>query len=398
MSVRPRPLTIPDDLRAELVRVTRSRTAPYAHFVRACTVLLAADGLPTVEVARRTGQSARSVQKWKARFEEGSRLEMLDDAPRSGRKPRIGLDVRLAAVRIACERPDAEPKPKRGRKHAGESEPGEKPKNPKRFRDLWTHQSLADEVTRQTGMKISKSEIGRILRFNGLRPHLVTQWLTSSDKDFKAKAAKVCGVYLDTPSDEVVISVDEKPMQVLARRFPTVVEPDGSLRREFEYVRHGTRVLLAAFNTRTGEVIAEVVPRRTGDALVAFMQRVADAHPGKTVHVVWDNLNTHGDGKDRRWTRFNERNGDRFKFVRTPIHASWLNQVEIWFSILQRRVIRFGDFPNANALSERVLGFTETWNKTECHPFKWTWRSDGPQNPRRRSTHRALREHAQDRC
>lgn len=395
MPVRPRPLSIPDNLRAELVSVTRSRTEPYARFVRACMVLLAADGLPTVEVARRTGQSARSVQKWKARFEEAPRSESLDDAPRSGRKPRIGLDVRLAAVRIACERPDAEPA--RGRTRGRGEKPSAKPP-PKHFRDLWTQQSLADEVTRQTGVNISRSEIGRILRFNGLRPHLVRQWLTSSDKEFKAKAAKICSVYLDTPADEVVVCVDEKPIQVLARRYPTVVAPDGSLRREFEYVRHGTRALLAAFNTRTGEVVAELVPRRTGDALVAFMQRVADAYPGKTVHVVWDNLNTHGDGKDRRWTRFNERNGNRFRFVRTPIHASWLNQVEIWFSILQRRVIRFGHFPDANALSERVLGFTARWNEAERHPFRWTWRSDGPQNPRRRSTDRAPRDHAQARC
>ena len=83
---------------------------------------------------------------------------------------------------------------------------------------------------------------------------------------------------------------------------------------------------------------------RTAAALVTFMQRVADAYPGKTVYVVWDNLNTHGDGKEQRWTRFNERNGGRFHFVRTPIHASWLNQVACWFSILQRRVIRYGDF------------------------------------------------------
>ena len=245
-------------------------------------------------------------------------------------------------------------------------------------------------------MKISKSEIGRILRFNGLRPHMVRQWLTSSDVDFKTKAARVCGVYLDTPAHEVVVSVDEKPIQILERRFATTVADDGSLRREFEYIRHGTRCLLAAFDVRTGRVIAELVPRRTGEALVAFMERVAAAFPGKTINVVWDNLNTHGDGKTARWTRFNERNGGRFRFVRTPIHASWLNQVEIWFSILQRRVIKFGDFKSADMLAERVLGFAGVWNTVEGHPFKWTWRSDGTQNPRRRAA-RPDRKHAEAR-
>jgi transposase len=393
---KPRPLSISAEVRVKLLRVTSSRTAPYGRFVRACSVLLAAEGLPTAEVARRTAQTARSVQKWKARFEANPQLETLDDAPRSGRKPRIGLDVRLAAVRIACERPDSGPSTKRKRT-SEEGVTEQRKEAPKRFRDLWTHKSLADEVARQTGVVISKSEVGRILRFHGLRPHMVTQWLTSTDKDFKAKAARVCGVYLDTPAGDVVVSVDEKPIQVLARKFRTVVADDGSLRREFEYKRNGVRVLLAAFDTRTGKVISELVRRRTGEALVAFMQRVADAYPGKTIHVVWDNLNTHGDGKDQRWTRFNERNGGRFRFVRTPIHASWLNQVEIWFSILQRRVIRFGDFPNADALAESVLGFAQIWNDVEGHPFKWTWRSDAPQNPRRRTSARPARKHAEAR-
>lgn len=388
---KPRPIVIAPDLRAALVRVSRSSTASYAHVQRACTLLYVADGLATTKVASLTGQSDRSVRKLKARFLKRPRLEVLDDDARSGRKAHVPLDARLAVIRIACERPDA------GKSRAGGKKAKSTKPPPKRLRDVWSHRSLADEVLAQTGVKISKSEIGRILRFHGLRPHMVTQWLTSSDKDFKAKAARVCGVYLDTPTDEIVICVDEKPIQVLARLFPTLVDKDGSLLREFEYVRHGLRVLLAAFNTRTGEVIAELVPRRTAEALVAFMQRVADALPGKTIHVVWDNLNTHFDGKDARWTRFNENNGGRFRFTHTPIHASWLNQVEIWFSILQRRVIRFGDFKNADALADRVLGFTRLWNEVEGHPFRWTWRSDGPHNPRRRTADRPNRKHAQAR-
>jgi transposase len=405
---KPRPISIQPDLRAALFRVGNSSTASYAHVQRARTLLWVAQGVPTAEVARLTGQSDRSVRKLKARFEKRPRLEVLDDDPRSGRKPNIPLDVRLAVIRIACERPDPTPKRKKPKNQKAKTQAdtketpeapasGDKKEGPKRFRDLWSHQSLADEVYRQTNVKISKSEVGRILRFHGLRPHMVTQWLTSSDKDFKAKAARICGIYLDTPANEVVICVDEKPIQVLARLFPTLVDKDGSILREFEYVRNGRRVLLAAFNTRTGEVIAELVPRRTAEVLVAFMQRVADAHPGKTINVVWDNLNTHFDGKDARWTRFNERNGNRFRFTYTPIHASWLNQVEIWFSILQRRVIRFGDFDDAEALSDRVLGFTRLWNEVEGHPFKWTWRSDGPQNPRRRTADRPDRKHAEAR-
>jgi transposase len=353
------------ELLAALQRVERSTTEPYARVLRARIVLLAAAGQSTEEIARQTGTSDRTVRKWKARFAAAPSIETLNDAPRSGRPAQVPIEARLAVIRIACERPDDG-------------------KRPKCFRDVWTQQALADAVARQTKVKLSRSEVGRILRFNALRPHTVRQWLRSTDPDFDAKAARVCDLYLNPPDDAVVVCVDEKPIQIVARKYPTVVAKDGSLQREFEYVRHGTRALLAAFDVRTGKVITELVEHRTADALVAFMQRVADAYPGKTVYVLWDNLNTHGDGKEKRWTRFNERNGARFHFVRTPIHASWLNQVECWFSILQRRVIRYGDFPDAVVLAERVLGFASLWNEVEAHPFRWTWRSDRSESPRRR--------------
>ena len=91
------------------------------------------------------------------------------------------------------------------------------------------------------------------------------------------------------------------------------------------------------------------------------------------MYVVWDNLNIHGDGKEKRWTNFNKRHGHRFRFVHTPLHASWVNQVEIWFSILQRRVLRHGSFTGQAALSEAVLGFIAHWNRIDAHPFRWTF-------------------------
>lgn len=328
-------------------------------------MLLAFAGVSTPLIALQTAQSERNVRKWKSRFGRNPCLETLDDARRSGRPAHVPLGARLDLVRIACERPDGEDRPKR-------------------FRDLWTHRSLADELARQSGTRISKSEVGRILKFNALRPHVVRQWLHSSDKDFESKAQVVSDLYVNPRPGELVLCIDEKPLQALARRFETELAVDGSLRREFEYVRHGTAALLAAFNTRTGRVAAEVVAHRTADALIDFLQRIADANPVVRIHVVWDNLNTHGDGKSGRWTAFNARNGNRFTFVRTPLHASWLNQVECWFSILQRRVIRYGDFPSVEAMTDRVLGFVGRWNEVEAHPFRWTWRSETRENRGRR--------------
>jgi transposase len=253
-----------------------------------------------------------------------------------------------------------------------------------RFRDVWTYASLSDVLAAKTGYRLSTSEIGRILRFKEIRPHHIKQWLHSPDPDFLPKAQAVCDLYLNPPKDAVVVCVDEKPMQALERRHPTHVCPTyGTVRYEYEYKRHGTQVLLAAFDITTGKVLGRVLPRRTAPALVDFMEELARRYPTRQVHVVWDNLNVHYGGKDDRWTKFNARHGGRFHFVYTPKHASWMNQVEIWFSILHRRVIRHGDFGSVGHQKDEVEAFVQHWNKREAHPFRWTWRTDHVQNHRR---------------
>jgi transposase len=333
--------------------------------VRAKLVLMACQGVGTAEIAHRLSVDPRTVRKWKARFSEDPHLHTLEDLERSGRPPRITIGLRCRLVQLACDRPDSDDKPAI-------------------FRDVWTHAALGDALQRETGQRISVSEVGRILRFEGLRPHLVRQWLKSTDPEFDVKAQRVCELYLSPPKGAVVISVDEKPLQVLERKYETHVDPrDGSLRQEYEYKRHGTQALLAAFDVRTGAVFGQVVPHRSGDALVAFMDTLAARYPGKPIYIVWDNLNTHYDGKDRRWTDFNARHGGRFHFVYTPKHASWMNQIEIWFSILQRRVIRHGSFASHGGQRKRILDFIKRWNRSERHPFRWTWRATGAENHRR---------------
>jgi hypothetical protein len=103
------------------------------------------------------------------------------------------------------------------------------------------------------------------------------------------------------------------------------------------------------------------------------MHALAQRYDGRRVYVIWDNLNLHYDGRDARWTRFNAEHGRRFRFVHTPLHASWVNQVEIWFSILQRRVLRYGSFESVTALARDVLGFIRHWNRSEARPFRWTF-------------------------
>lgn len=330
---------------------------------RARIVLMAHSGRGAEETARLVGWTSRCVRKWKARFFETPALDTLEDAARSGRPATVPVSVRCQLVRIACERPDDFVAP---------------------FRDIWTYASLADALEMKTGTRLSTSEIGRILRFKELRPHHVQQWLHSEDPDFLPKAERVCDIYLNPPKGAVVVCVDEKPMQILARKHLTHVAPkSGSVRYEYEYKRHGTQVLLAAFNVATGNVLGHVLPRRTGPDLVAFMEALAQKYPTQQVYVVWDNLNVHYDGKEDRWTEFNARHGGRFHFVYTPKHASWMNQVEIWFSILHRRVIRHGDFQSPVHQKAKVEGYIQHWNEDEAHPFRWTWRTDRIKNHRR---------------
>ena len=362
---QPSKLKIPRPVKRELKRLVRRLRAPHCLVVRARIVLMAGKGLGTREISSALSIGERTVRKWKARFAETPIMATLNDSPRAGRPAIIPLEVRCRLVQLACERPD-------------------KREKPAPFRDIWTYQSLADSLEECSGQRISVSEVGRILRFENLRPHRVKQWLKSRDPDFVKKAKRVCRMYLNPPKDTVVICVDEKPMQVLERKYPSRVnKKDGSVRHEYEYKRHGTQTLLAAFEVKTGKTFGRVVPHRDAKTLVSFMKALARRYAGKKICIVWDNLNTHHEGPNARWTKFNQEQGGRFRFVHTPIHASWMNQVEVWFSILQRRVIKYGNFSSAAEQAERVLGFMKHWNAVERHPFRWTWRTDKLQNEER---------------
>lgn len=235
----------------------------------------------------------------------------------------------------------------------------------------------------RTKVEISRSSVQRILSAEGLKPHRIRPWLHSPDPDFRTKVARICELYRNPPKDAVVLCVDEKPLQALERRFRNTRGSDGVVRRDFEYRRHGIGHLLAAYNIRTGEVTAQVVDSRDAASLVVFMAAVARRYRGKRVIVVWDNLNIHFDGKDKRWSRFNARHAGRFEFVYTPLHASWVNQVELWFSVVQRRVIRNGSFEHRSRIRAEVEAFAQYWNRYERKPFRWTF--DGCFEPTLRS-------------
>jgi transposase len=343
-------VTIPEAERKELEEVAAAHNAPAAYRLRVRMILRLADGVGPTVVARELGCEDRTVRKWRGRWEAAPCLEALRDRARPGAPGIFTLAERCEVVRTACDRPDGIVIP---------------------FREVWTQAAIVEALRLTGGLEMSRSTVQRILSAEGLRPHRVRQWLHSPDPDFRAKVERICDLYTNPPEDAVVLCIDEKPLQTLERVHPTGRARDASVRYEFEYRRHGVGALLAAFDTRSGHVLGKVVEHRDAKALVSFMDEVAAAYPGKTVYVVWDNLNIHHEGPDARWTAFNERHGGRFHFVYTPIHASWVNQVEVWFSILQRRVIRYGSFDCRDRLAREVMAFTRYWNLAEAHPFHW---------------------------
>ena len=200
-------------------------------------------------------------------------------------------------------------------------------------------------------------------------------WLHSPDPQFREKVTTITDLYLHPPAGAVVLSIDEKTgMQALERRFPDrPAGPGRPGRREFEYTRHGTQSLLCAFEVHRGRVVGDCRDTRTAADLVGFMETVAVEYPTGPVHVIWDCLNIHFDGTEQRWTAFNARHGQRFVFHYTPKHASWVNQIELFFSILQRQCVRAGSFRSPAELRTTVLAFLAAWNRDRAHPFRWTF-------------------------
>ena len=184
---------------------------------------------------------------------------------------------------------------------------------------------------------VSKHQVWRVLRRHGIHLQRRRSWCISTDPEFAPKAADIVGLYLGPPENAVVISVDEKPhIQALERAQGWLRLPNGKALTGFShgYKRHGTTTLFAALNVATGQVKAGHYKRRRRREFLDFMNEVIADYSGQEIHVILDNLNTHKPKQDR-WLAKHE----NVHFHYTPTSASWLNQIEIWFSILGRRAL-----------------------------------------------------------
>jgi transposase len=338
--------------RTELLRRSRSRSGRADDARIARVLLLLADGSSYLEVQREVGCSAPFVSKWKKRFLE-ERLAGLY-ARHEGRPVEV-LTPRMEARILAW----TQKRPTDGSTH-------------------WSTRRLAKKLG------VHHMMVARTWKKYGLQPHRVERYKASNDPDFETKAADVIGLYMNPPQRAAVFCVDEKTaIQALDRRDPILpMSPGRAERHGFEYVRHGTMSLYAAFNTKTGEVLGKTVRRHTSQEFVAFPDKLVVANKRKReIHVILDNLSAHKTKRVRQFLDDNPKVSLHF----TPTYSSWLNQVELWFSKIERDLIYRGVFKSTRDLTRQIMKYIRKYND-DPKPVKWTYDEPARRiNPAKRS-------------
>ena len=306
--------------------------------MRVKMLLAASKGELNKDIARNLAVREATVSKIRRRF-AAERLGALRDAARSGRKRKYGAETE-ARVLAALDAP--------------------RPKGYARWNGRLVAEHLGD---------VNAHQVWRVLRQRGIALERRRSWCVSTDPEFERKAADIVGLYLAPPVNAVILAVDEKPhIQALERAQGWLRLPNGKALTGFahEYTRHGTSTLFAALNVASGQVKAGHYQRRRRVEFLDFMNRVLAEHPQGDIHVVLDNLSTHKPKEDR-WLAAHP----RVHFHFAPTHASWLNQIEIWFGILSRQALGHASFTSTAQLRQAIDDFIAAYNP-RAHPFSWT--------------------------
>jgi len=304
---------------------------------RAWVILMTADGVRGTEIAKRLRLTAPQVCRIRARFENGG-IDGLADQPKTGRGNNVAEEqVRLVVSKVMGPPP------------AGHSQ--------------WSTRTLAREVG------LGHTAVHDILRANDLKPHLHRTFKISRDPEFSEKVEDIVGLYLAPPRKAFVVCMDEKTqVQALERTQRMLPLRAGKIQtRTHDYRRHGVVDLYAALELRTGKVVGECRESHTARDFLSFLKQLDREFPRRGLHVVLDNSSTHKTPEIWAWLRKHP----RIQFHFTPKSASWMNQVEGFFSILTRRSIRRADFPSKAALVRHIQHFLNSWNENPT-PFVWS--------------------------
>ncbi|MHB9078010.1 MAG: IS630 family transposase [Pirellulaceae bacterium] len=391
-----------------LQQIRCSTTAAQRLVQRAGVILMAFAGMLNVTIAQDLGLARKQVGLWRRRWQQSydalvaiecrethAQLcrtihDVLSDAPRSGSKGSFTAEQVTQTLALACELPDQSGRPI----------------------DRWTHRELTDEVIRREIVpSISVSQVGRYLAQAELQPHRSKYWLNTKEKDpevFQQQVEMVCQTYMQAPQlyfqeHTHTVSVDEMPgIQALERIAKTIpMQPGRPVRIEYEYQRHGTLCLFGNWDVVLGQMIAPTIREtRTDEDFAWHIHHTVQTDPDAGWVFVVDNLNTHCsealvryvarlEGMDESTLGKKSKAGiltsmatrqaflsdrsHRVRFVYLPKHSSWLNQIEVIFGIVGRRVVRRGNFSSLAALRERLLLFIDYFNRTFASPFRWTY-------------------------
>jgi transposase len=319
-----------------LDQLVRSPSTPQSLVQRGRIVLAAATGQTNQQIAGTLAIPEVTVGKWRRGFARHG-LEGLQDAPRSGRPVKHGPEIVQRVQQRACQ----------------------KPRNYSR----WSVRTLA------TDLGLPRSTVHQILVASNLQPHRIRTFTFSPDPEFEAKLLDIVGLYLNPPENALVLCVDEKTgIQALDRTQPLL--PLSAKRPRSwtnEYVRHGTQTLLAALEIASGQVVAHVKQRRTSVNFLRFLKDVVQAFPDQELHMVLDNLNIHKNEAARCWLKRHP----QAHFHYTPTHASWVNMVECFFSILGKQGLSQSVHTTKRQLKEFLLSYIAR-NNQNPRPFVWT--------------------------
>ena len=407
-----------------LIEFSKSRSVSQQLAERATMVRLSFQGLTNERISRRVGVNRLQVGLWRRRWRDNwesltllecreplklreAIREVFRDSPRRGRPPRVTAEQVNQIQMVACESPRLSGRPI----------------------SHWTVRELRDEVIhRHIVSEISEAQVGRYLRRAALQPHRRKMWINTTEKDpvlFQRQAAEVCRTYLEAPENKRkgihTVSVDEMTgLQALERSAPDMgVSPGRIARQEFEYIRHGTTTLIGNLDVVTGQLFAPTLgPTRTEPDFVDHITRVVATDPQSSWVFVLDNLNIHWSASLVKWVaarcgidhdlgikgrqgilksqasrrEFLSLPGHRIRFVYTPKHSSWLNQIEIAFGIISRKLMRRGMFLSVADLELQLRLFLDYYNRTMAHPFEWTY-TGKPLVPTRRVRFCPLHRH-----
>lgn len=337
MSRPPVAITLTRQERKLLLENTRP-SIQYRFVQRSQIVLYAAKGLSNNDIAGRVGLSFVSVCQWRNRYAKHGIVGLKDQSGR-GRKRRLSHDQILKIAEVACQTPDNA-----------------------------THWSVR-RLAKRLGF-VKKSRLQKILKGFDLKPHQHQMWCFSNDPDYEKKKADVVGLYLNPPKNAFVVCIDEKPgIQALSRRVENMM-PGKPERRSHEYKRNGTVDLFGAFRVNDGKVIGAIEERHTRVEFLRFLKTVYRSwgQHGKVLHIVTDNFGTRDTQEVQAWLSKHR----KVHFHFTPTHASWMNQIEMWFSIIERQILDRGNFNGTHDLGLKILDFIQKYNKNS-KAFAWSY-------------------------